>query len=60
MQEKIVCTDRTGFLDFMSINNTGDRSQAVQQLATDILSHLFMEDYLQRNTINQHAIGPLV
>jgi hypothetical protein len=60
MQEKIVCTDRTGFPDFMSINNTGDRSQAVQQLAADLLSHLFMEDYLQRNTITQHAIGPLV
>lgn len=35
-------------------------SQAVQQLAAELLSHLLLEEYLQRDMITQQAIGPLV
>ena len=35
-------------------------SQAVQQLAAELLSHLLLEEYLQREMITQQAIGPLV
>jgi len=36
------------------------KKQHRQQLAKKLLSHLFLEDYLQRDIITQQAIGPLV
>ncbi|KAF8377270.1 hypothetical protein HHK36_030645 [Tetracentron sinense] len=33
---------------------------AVQQLAAEILSHLLLEEHLQKDSITQQAIGPLV
>ncbi|XP_058085058.1 protein CELLULOSE SYNTHASE INTERACTIVE 1-like [Magnolia sinica] len=35
-------------------------TQAVQQLAAELLSHLLMEDHLQKHAITQQAIGPLI
>eukprot|EP01018_Ginkgo_biloba_P037971 Gb_38411 [translate_table: standard] len=35
-------------------------SQVVQQLAAELLSHLLLEEHLQRDMITQQAIGPLV
>eukprot|EP00252_Welwitschia_mirabilis_P004565 TRINITY_DN14883_c0_g3_i1.p1 TRINITY_DN14883_c0_g3~~TRINITY_DN14883_c0_g3_i1.p1 ORF type:complete len:1243 (+),score=309.08 TRINITY_DN14883_c0_g3_i1:403-3729(+) len=35
-------------------------SQAVQQLAAELLSHLFLEDYLQKDVVSEQAVGPLV
>ncbi|KAL3613418.1 Interactor with COP9 signalosome (CSN) complex [Castilleja foliolosa] len=35
-------------------------ASAVQQLAAELLSHLLLEDHLQRDPITQHTIGPLV
>uniref|UniRef100_A0A1D1YMJ0 U-box domain-containing protein 13 n=1 Tax=Anthurium amnicola TaxID=1678845 RepID=A0A1D1YMJ0_9ARAE len=34
--------------------------QAVQQLAAELLSHLLLEEHLQKDAITQHAIGPLI
>ncbi|RWR89871.1 C2 calcium-dependent membrane targeting [Cinnamomum micranthum f. kanehirae] len=33
---------------------------AVQQLAVELLSHLLLEDHLQKDAITQQAIGPLI
>ncbi|XP_077249963.1 binding protein [Tasmannia lanceolata] len=35
-------------------------TQAVQQLAAELLSHLLMEEHLQKDAITQHAICPLI
>ncbi|EPS62804.1 hypothetical protein M569_11984 [Genlisea aurea] len=35
-------------------------SAAVQQLAAELLSHLFLEEHLQRDPLAQQAIGPLI
>lgn len=33
---------------------------AVQQLAAELLSHLLMEEHLQKDLMTQHVIGPLI
>ena len=38
----------------------GSPIQAVQQLATELISHLLLEEHLQRATITQQVIGPLI
>ncbi|KAI3451114.1 hypothetical protein Pfo_007779 [Paulownia fortunei] len=35
-------------------------ASAVQQLAAELLSHLLLEEYLQRDPLTQQVIGPLV
>lgn len=35
-------------------------NQAVQQLATELISHLLSEEHLQRAPITQQAVGPLI
>lgn len=35
-------------------------TQTVQQLAAELLSHLLLEEHLQKDSITQQAIGPLV
>ncbi|KAL6554836.1 Interactor with COP9 signalosome (CSN) complex [Orobanche gracilis] len=35
-------------------------ASAVQQLAAELLSHLLLEEHLQRDSLTQHVIGPLV
>ncbi|KAL6523715.1 Interactor with COP9 signalosome (CSN) complex [Orobanche gracilis] len=35
-------------------------ASAVQQLAAELLSHLLLEEHLQRDPLTQHVIGPLV
>ncbi|KAL3637397.1 Interactor with COP9 signalosome (CSN) complex [Castilleja foliolosa] len=35
-------------------------ASAVQQLASELLSHLLLEEHLKRDPLTQHVIGPLV
>ncbi|KAF3781681.1 Autophagy-related protein 11 [Nymphaea thermarum] len=38
----------------------GSTSQVVQQLAAELLSHLLLEEHLQKDGITQQAVGPLI
>ncbi|CAN6483212.1 unnamed protein product [Victoria cruziana] len=38
----------------------GSTSQVVQQLSAELLSHLLLEEHLQKDAIAQQAVGPLI